>query len=338
MSCRPSRGDDPDPRQYPSSPRCWSSEPRLLWTVVASWRSAWRPDSSRAPPQPDSPRDRAHRLPRRALHARAPRVVSPALRLHGGRRHRPRARSRASRRRSPPRRLRRHPLVAAAIGLAVVHIIRPGVGVSLDACQTPAASAPASSARARPPPNVARSSVDGESRSRRRPRNVLGVISATSRSAPPSPPSRAVHPRDRSPPRRFACEFLENATRGPSPRTPLGASRSSPRAARRRAIRRTRSAAPSIRRLGDVLALHGGIARHARPRRVARRHAGRSASSRIGGLGIPRWRRRRHVLRAGAPAMLAAFAAVRSDDNFRRRGDAREPGAASASVAVRRTP
>ena len=33
-------------------------------------------------------------------------------------------------------------LVAAAIGLAVVHIIRPGVGVSLDACQTPAASAP----------------------------------------------------------------------------------------------------------------------------------------------------------------------------------------------------
>ena len=128
-----------------SSPRCWRRS-RSCSGRSSEWRSAWRPDSSRAPPT---------RLPAieligfpgelfmRALRALVIPLVSVSMVAGVTSLAR---RSRAKR--VAARLLGAYAvttLVAAAIGLAVVHIIRPGVGVSLDACQTPAASAPASS-------------------------------------------------------------------------------------------------------------------------------------------------------------------------------------------------
>lgn len=239
-------------------------------------------------------------------------------------------------------------LVAAAIGLAVVHIIRPGVGVSLDACQTPAASAsapaPASSrdalesiltvARSSVPANIPAAAADG---------NVLGVISASlafgaALAAVASDPSTrdAVEPAAKL---VDACNaIVERATAWAVAATPLGVF--SLVAAR---VASSCDPAGTLAALGKYvvavltgLALHGGIALPAmHASAVSRARARRAANVDVGGDGAGKSpiATASDVLRAGAPAMIAAFATDSSSAALpTTRRCARDAGT-SASVA-----
>ena len=233
-------------------------------------------------------------------------------------------------------------LVAAAIGLAVVHIIRPGVGVSLDACQTPAASAPASSRDALESIlNVARSSVPANIPAAAADGNVLGVISASlafgaALAADTSDPSTrdAVEPAAKL---VDACNaVVERATAWAVAATPLGVF--SLVAAR---VASSCDPANTSAALGKYvasvltgLALHGGIALPAmHALAVSRARARRSERVDDIGAGVSPVATASDVLRAGAPAMLAAFATDSSSAALpTTRRCAREAGT-SASVA-----
>ena len=249
-------------------------------------------------------------------------------------------------------------LVAAAIGLAVVHIIRPGVGVSLDACQTPAASAPASASEPAPASsrdaldsilNVARSSVPANIPAAAADGNVLGIISASlafgaALAAVASDPSTrdAVEPAAKL---VDACNaIVERATAWAVAATPLGVF--SLVAAR---VASSCDPAGTLAALGKYvvavltgLAVHGGIAlpaMHASAvsRARARRAGNVDVDGDVDGAGAgagkspiaTAW----DVLRAGAPAMIAAFATDSSSAALpTTRRCARDAGT-SASVA-----
>ena len=235
-------------------------------------------------------------------------------------------------------------LVAAAIGLAVVHIIRPGVAVSLDACQTPAASAPASSrdalesiltvARSSVPANIPAAAADG---------NVLGVISASlafgaALAAVASDPSTrdAVEPAAKL---VDACNaIVERATAWAVAATPLGVF--SLVAAR---VASSCDPAGTLAALGKYvvavltgLALHGGIALPAmHASAVSRARARRAANVDVGGdaAGKSPIATASDVLRAGAPAMIAAFATDSSSAALPTTRQCARDAGTSASVA-----
>jgi solute carrier family 1 (high affinity glutamate transporter) protein 2 len=249
-------------------------------------------------------------------------------------------------------------LVAVAIGLAVVHIIRPGVGVSLDACQNPAApaSASASASASAPAPassrdaldsilNVARSSVPANIPAAAADGNVLGVISASlafgaALAAVASDPSTrdAVEPAAKL---VDACNaIVERATAWAVAATPLGVF--SLVAAR---VASSCDPAGTLAALGKYvaavltgLALHGGIALPAmHASAVSRARARRAANVDVDGDGTGAGKSpiatASDVLRAGAPAMIAAFATDSSSAALpTTRRCARDAGT-SASVA-----